>query len=154
MYLSFCSHLVTCVWSLHDLSLMAVTAAGPSGLCIQHIDASEVALQTPILQSLSLTFLLLPEVSIFLAGGSLTALNKSKPVGVIASMAPLRLPAFGTGGSVGWYSWYYSRWFWTSWCQKSPPMESVLTCVKGLMYKVTGHWTKDLPSLNTQNYLI
>ena len=77
----------------HDLNLMAVlrsfpklTSAGPSGLRIQHIiDASGVPLQTPILQSLRAVINLLaagrapPEVSTFLASGSLTALNKSKP---------------------------------------------------------------------------
>ena len=77
----------------HDLNLKAVlrsfpklTSAGPSGLRIQHIiDASEVPLQTSILQSLRAIINLLAagrapsEVSTFLAGGSLTALNKSKP---------------------------------------------------------------------------
>ena len=77
----------------HDHNLKAVfrsfpklTSAGPSGLHIQHIiDASEVPLQTPILQSLRAIINLLAagsapsEVSTFLAGGSLTALNKSKP---------------------------------------------------------------------------
>ena len=77
----------------HDFNLKAVlrsfpklTSAGPSGLRIQHIiDASEVPLQTPILQSLRAIINLLAagrapsEVSTFLAGGSLTALNKSKP---------------------------------------------------------------------------
>eukprot|EP00731_Ephydatia_muelleri_P033215 Em0026g35a len=78
----------------HDLNLKAVlrsfpklTSAGPSGLRIQHIiDASEVPLQTPILQCLRAIINLLAagsapsEVSTFLASGSLTALNKSKPV--------------------------------------------------------------------------
>ena len=77
----------------HDFNLKAVlrsfpklTSAGPSGLRIQHIiDASEVPLQTPILQSLRAVINLLAagkapsEVSTFLAGDSLTALNKSKP---------------------------------------------------------------------------
>ena len=74
-----------------DFNLMAIlmsfpklTAAGPSGLRIQHvIDASEVPQQTHILQRLRGVINLLaagrapPEVSTFLAGGSLTALNKS-----------------------------------------------------------------------------
>ena len=77
---------------LHDLNLMAVlrsfpklTSAGPSELRNQHIiDASEVPLQTPVLQSLRAVINLLAagrapsEVSNFLAGGSLTALKKSK----------------------------------------------------------------------------
>ena len=64
-----------------DLNLMAVlrsfpklTAAGPSGLRIQHIiDASEVPPQMPILQSLRTVINLLaapPGVSTFLAGGN------------------------------------------------------------------------------------
>ena len=77
----------------HDLNLMAVfrsfpklTSAGPSGLHVQHIiDASEVPLQTPILQSLRAVINPLAagrapsEDSTFLAGGSLTALNMVVP---------------------------------------------------------------------------
>ena len=83
----------------HDLDLMAVlrsfpklTSAGPSG---QHIfDASEVPLQTPILQSLRAVINLLAagrapsEVFTFLAGGSITALNKSKP-GSLLDVRPI-----------------------------------------------------------------
>ena len=71
-----------------DFNLMAIlmsspklTAAGPSGLCIQHIiDASEVPQQIPILQLLRGVINLFaagrasPEVPTFLAGGSLAAL--------------------------------------------------------------------------------
>ena len=67
-------------------SFPKLTAAGPSGLCIQHlIDAAEVPLQTPILQLLRKVINILTngkgpaDVSIFLAGGNLTALKKSKP---------------------------------------------------------------------------
>ena len=63
------------------MSFPKLTAAGPSGLYIQHIiDASEVPQQTPILQLLRGVIKLLaagrapPEVSTFVAGGSLTAL--------------------------------------------------------------------------------
>ena len=63
-----------------------LSAAGPSGLRIQHlIDAAEVPLQTPILQLLRKVINILAsgkapaDVSIFLAGGNLTALQKSKP---------------------------------------------------------------------------
>ena len=84
----------------HDLNLKDVlmsfpklTSAGPSGL--QHIiDASEVHLQTPILQSLRAIINLFAagrppsEVSTFLAGGSLTALNKSKP-GSLLDVRPI-----------------------------------------------------------------
>eukprot|EP00731_Ephydatia_muelleri_P029957 Em0021g480a len=76
-----------------SLNLMAIlrsfpklSAAGPSGLRIQHlIDAAEVPLQTPILQLLRKVINILAsgkapaDVSIFLAGGNLTALQKSKP---------------------------------------------------------------------------
>ena len=62
--------------------------AGPSGLCIQHlIDAVEVQLQTPILHSLTAIINILASgktptvLSAFLAGGNLTALNKSKAGG-------------------------------------------------------------------------
>eukprot|EP00731_Ephydatia_muelleri_P020959 Em0013g686a len=62
--------------------------AGPSGLCIQHlIDAVEVQLQTPILHSLRAIINILASgktptvLSAFLAGGNLTALNKSKAGG-------------------------------------------------------------------------
>eukprot|EP00731_Ephydatia_muelleri_P010847 Em0005g1433a len=86
----------------HDLNLKAVlrsfpklTSVGPSGLRIQHIiDASEVPLQTPIFQSLRAIINLLAagsapsEVSTFLAGGSLTALNKSKP-GSLLDIRPI-----------------------------------------------------------------
>ena len=75
------------------LNLMAIlrsfpklTAAGPSGLQIQHlIDAAEVPLQTPVLHSLRAVIDLLvsgrapAEVAVFLAGGNLTALNKPAP---------------------------------------------------------------------------
>ena len=67
--------------SFHKLS-----AAGPSGLRIQHlIDAAEVPLQTPILLFLRKVLNILAsgkapaDVSIFLAGGNLTDLQKSKP---------------------------------------------------------------------------
>ncbi|KAL5503093.1 hypothetical protein EMCRGX_G009995 [Ephydatia muelleri] len=76
-----------------DLSLMDIlrsfpklTAAGPSGLRIQHlIDAAEVPLQTPFLHTLRAVINLLIsgsaplDVAIFLAGGNLTALNKPIP---------------------------------------------------------------------------
>ena len=76
-----------------EINLMAIlrsfpklTAAGPSGLCIQHlIDAAEVPLQTPILHLLRAVINLLAagkapiEITAYLAGGNLTALNKSKP---------------------------------------------------------------------------
>ena len=76
-----------------DLSLMDIlrsfpklTAAGPSGLRIQHlIDAAEVPLQTPLLHTLRAVINLLIsgsaplDVAIFLAGGNLTALNKPVP---------------------------------------------------------------------------
>ena len=76
-----------------DLSLMDIlrsfpklTAAGPSGLRIQHlIDATEVPLQTPLLHTLRAVINLLIfgsaplDVAIFLAGGNLTALNKPVP---------------------------------------------------------------------------
>ena len=75
------------------LNLMAIlrsfpklTAAGPSGLRIQHlIDAAEVPLQTPVLHSLRAVIDDLvsgrapAEVAVFLAGGNLTALNKPAP---------------------------------------------------------------------------
>ena len=66
-------------------SFPKLTAAGPSGLRIQHlIDAAEVQLQTPILHSLRAVINILASgeapvvLSTFLAGGNLTALNKSK----------------------------------------------------------------------------
>ena len=76
-----------------DVSLMDIlrsfpklTAAGPSGLRIQHlIDAAEVPLQTPFLQTLRAVVNLLisgwaqMDVAILLAGGNLTALNKPTP---------------------------------------------------------------------------
>ena len=76
-----------------ELNLMAIlrsfpklSAAAPSGLRIQHlIDAAEVPLKTPILQLLRKVISILAsgkapaDVSIFLAGGNLTALQKSKP---------------------------------------------------------------------------
>eukprot|EP00731_Ephydatia_muelleri_P022330 Em0014g921a len=76
-----------------SLNLMAIlrsfpklSAAGPSGLRIQHlIDAAEITLQTPILHLLRKVINILAsgkapvDVSIFLAGGNLTALQKSKP---------------------------------------------------------------------------
>ena len=76
-----------------EINLMAIlrsfpklTAAGPSGLRIQHlIDAAEVPLQTPILHLLRAVINLLAagkapiEKTAYLAGGNLTALNKSKP---------------------------------------------------------------------------
>ena len=76
-----------------NLNLMAIlrsfpkrTAAGPFGLRIQHlIDAAEVPLQTHILLLLRKVINILTngkapaDVSIFLAGGNLTALKKSKP---------------------------------------------------------------------------
>ena len=76
-----------------DLNILAIlrsfpklTAAGPSGLRIQHlIDAAEVHLQTPMLQSLRAVINMLAlgkahkEVSVYLAGANLTALNKSSP---------------------------------------------------------------------------
>ena len=76
-----------------DLSLMDIlrsfpklTAAGPSGLRIQHlIDAAEVPLQTSLLHILRAVINLLIsgsaplDVAIFLAGGNLTALNKPVP---------------------------------------------------------------------------
>ncbi|KAL5479457.1 hypothetical protein EMCRGX_G022983 [Ephydatia muelleri] len=76
-----------------EINLMAIlrsfpklTAAGPSGLRIQHlIDAAEVPLQTPILHLLRAVINLLAagkapiEITAYLAGGNLTALNKSKP---------------------------------------------------------------------------
>ena len=75
------------------LNLMAIlrsfpklTAAGPSGLRIQHLkNAAEVPLQTPVLHSLRAVIDLLvsgrtpAEVAVFLAGGNLTALNKPAP---------------------------------------------------------------------------
>ena len=75
-----------------DLNILAIlrsfpklTAAGPSGR-IQHlIDAAEVHLQTPMLQSLRAVINMLAlgkahkEVSVYLAGANLTALNKSSP---------------------------------------------------------------------------
>ena len=77
------------------MSFLQLTAARPSGLRIQHIiDASEVPQQTPILQSLRGVINLLatgrapPQVSTFLAGGSLTALNKSKS-GSIMDIHPI-----------------------------------------------------------------
>eukprot|EP00731_Ephydatia_muelleri_P025447 Em0017g530a len=67
-------------------SFPKLTAAGPSGLRIQHlIDAAEVPLQTPVLHSLRAVIDLLvsgrasAEVAVFLAGGNLTALNKPAP---------------------------------------------------------------------------
>ena len=66
-------------------SFPKLTAAGPSGLRIQHlIDAAEVPLQTPLLQTLRAVVNLLisgcaPMDAIFLAGGNLTALNKPTP---------------------------------------------------------------------------
>ena len=67
-------------------SFLKLTAAGISGLRIQHlIDAAEVPLQTPILHSLRAVVNLLAagkapvEITAYLAGGNLTALNKSKP---------------------------------------------------------------------------
>ena len=76
-----------------EINLMAIlrsfpklTAAGPSGLRIQHlIDAAEVPLQTPILHLLRAVINLLAagkapiEITAYLAGGNLTALNKYKP---------------------------------------------------------------------------
>ncbi|KAL5487053.1 hypothetical protein EMCRGX_G019610 [Ephydatia muelleri] len=76
-----------------EINLMAIlrsfpklSAAGPSGLHIQHlIDAAEVPLQTPILHLLRAVINLLAtgkapiEITAYLAGGNLTALNKSKP---------------------------------------------------------------------------
>eukprot|EP00731_Ephydatia_muelleri_P004695 Em0002g871a len=76
-----------------DLSLMDIlrsfpklTAAGPSGLRIQHlIDAAEVPLQTPLLHTLHAVINLLIsgsaplDVAIFLAEGNLTVLNKPVP---------------------------------------------------------------------------
>ena len=76
-----------------EINLMAIlrsfpklTAAGPSGLRIQHlIDAAEVPLQTPILHSLRAVVNLLAagkapvEITAYLAGDNLTALKKSKP---------------------------------------------------------------------------
>ena len=69
-------------------SFPKLTAAGPSGLRIQHIiDAAEVQQQTPILHSLCAVINILASVkaptilSAFHAGGNLTALNKSKPGG-------------------------------------------------------------------------
>ena len=76
-----------------DINIMAIlrsfpklTGAGPSGLRIQHlIDAAEVPLQTPILHSLRAIVNLLAsgnaqiEIATFLAGGNITALNKSTP---------------------------------------------------------------------------
>ena len=77
------------------MSFPKLTAAGPSGLRIQHIiDASEVPQQIHILQPLRGVINLLaagrapPEVSTFLAGGSLTALNKSKS-GSIFDIRPI-----------------------------------------------------------------
>ena len=62
------------------------TAAGPSGLRIQHlIDVAEIPLHTPVLQSLRAVINLLAlgkahkEISVYLAGSNLTALNKSSP---------------------------------------------------------------------------
>ena len=66
------------------MSFPKLTAAGPSGLRIQHlIDAAEVPLQTPLLQSLKAVINILSsgkapkELAIYLAGGNLTALNKA-----------------------------------------------------------------------------
>ena len=65
-------------------SFPKLTAAGPFGLHIQHlIDAAEVPLQTPILHSLRAVINLLAagkapiESTAYLAGGNLTALDKS-----------------------------------------------------------------------------
>ena len=67
-------------------SFPKLSAVGPSGLRIQHlIDAAEITLQTPILHLLRKVINILAsgkapvDVSIFLAGGNLTALQKSKP---------------------------------------------------------------------------
>ena len=67
-------------------SCVQLSATGPSGLRIQHlIDAAEITLQTPILHLLRKIINILAsgkapvDVSIFLAGGNLTALQKSKP---------------------------------------------------------------------------
>ena len=62
------------------------TAAGPTGLCVQHLmDAAETPFQTAIMSSLKAVVHLLAsgkapsQQSVFPAGGNLTALNKSKP---------------------------------------------------------------------------
>ena len=81
-----------------------LTAAGPSGFHIQHlIDTAEVPLQTLILHPLRAVFNLLAagkapvEITAYLAGGNLTAWNKSKlgypfdvrPIAVGESSAPV-----------------------------------------------------------------
>eukprot|EP00731_Ephydatia_muelleri_P011645 Em0006g539a len=67
-------------------SFPKLTVAGPTVLRVQHlIDAAETPFQTAILSSLKAVVHLLAsgkapsQLSVFLAGGNLTALNKSKP---------------------------------------------------------------------------
>ncbi|KAL5500379.1 hypothetical protein EMCRGX_G011931 [Ephydatia muelleri] len=78
---------------LSNVNIMAIlrsfpklTVAGPTVLRVQHlIDAAETPFQTAILSSLKAVVHLLAsgkapsQLSVFLAGGNLTALNKSKP---------------------------------------------------------------------------
>ena len=78
---------------LSSVNIMAIlrsfpklTAAGPTGLRVQHlIDAADSPFQTAVLSSLKAVVHLLAsgrapsQLSVFLAGGNLTALNKSKP---------------------------------------------------------------------------
>ena len=67
-------------------SFPKLTAAGPTGLRVQHlIDVADSPIQTAVLSSLKAVVHLLAsgrapsQLSVFLAGGNLAALNKSKP---------------------------------------------------------------------------
>ena len=94
-----CEHPITPTAPKFDVSILSsvnimailrsfpkLTAAGPSGLHVQHlIDAADSLFQTAVLFSLKAVVHLLAsgrapsQLSVFLTGGNLTALNKSKP---------------------------------------------------------------------------